>query len=100
VQNKAYYHRNPKKVIGSIKRSRAKRPDYYREQKRKNQVRRRDRWRQLVFDYYSGGTSDALVVVNENAISSQLITLVETEESKELHLSEPEPSAAPTSTGG
>ncbi len=55
-QNSAYYHRNPEKVKLAIKRTRAKRPEYYREQKRKNQVRRRERLRRLVVNHYSNGS--------------------------------------------
>jgi hypothetical protein len=55
-QNKAYYRRNPRKVMESIKRTRAKRPDYYREQSRRNQAKRRERIRQEVLSYYSAGT--------------------------------------------
>ena len=54
-QNLLYYHRHPARVKETIKRSRAKRPEYYREQKRRNQTRRRDRIKQLVLSHYSNG---------------------------------------------
>ncbi len=54
-QNSLYYHRHPARVKESIKRSRAKRPEYYREQKRRNQARRRDRIKQIVLNHYSNG---------------------------------------------
>lgn len=54
-QNKAYYHRNPKKAMESIKRTRAKRPDHYREH-RKNQAKRRERIRFTILDHYSNHT--------------------------------------------
>jgi hypothetical protein len=56
AQNKLYYHRHPQKVMQAIKRTRAKRADYYREQKRRNQIKMRERVRLLVFNYYSKGT--------------------------------------------
>ena len=55
-QNRLYYHRHPEKVKLSVKQSRAKRPEYYREQKRRNVVRFRERSKRLVLDYYSHGT--------------------------------------------
>ena len=53
--NHLYYHKHPKTVMETIKRSRAKRPDYYRDQKRRNQVARRARIKQMVLNHYSNG---------------------------------------------
>jgi hypothetical protein len=55
-QNKIYYHRHPDRVMESVKRTRAKRPEYYREQKRKNVIKTRRRARQAVLEHYSNGT--------------------------------------------
>jgi hypothetical protein len=55
-QNLLYYHRHPTRVKESIKRSRAKRPDYYRDQKRRNQILRRARIRDTVMSRYSNGS--------------------------------------------
>jgi len=55
TQNKLYYRRHPQKVMQSVKRTRAKRADYYREQKRRNHTKMRERIKLLVIDYYSKG---------------------------------------------
>jgi hypothetical protein len=54
-QNKIYYRRHPEKCKESVKRTRAKRPEYYREQRRKNVIKTRKRARQAVLEHYSNG---------------------------------------------
>ncbi len=55
-QNSLYYHRHPERVKLSIKLTRAKRPEYYKNQKRINQARRRERLRHAVLTHYSDET--------------------------------------------
>lgn len=56
MQSMDWYYKNPEKARLRRKRAEAKRPDHYREMKRKNMAKRRARVRYLIIGFYSHGT--------------------------------------------